>query len=175
MNYWIVADICSDLPKTYVYAQERLTLMPMNYTMAGKEYSYLIYNRRHPSALLRDLSAHVSVPLDAGAMERACRHLPGTHDFAAFQAAGGTAKTTIRRIDSVSVGRQGDEIRLVIYGTAFLYNMVRIIAGTLIAIGLGRLNEDAFKRGIGTGDRLALGPTAPACGLALEKVWYPGE
>ena len=141
---------------------------------AGKEYSYLIYNRRHPSALLRDLSAHVSVPLDVEAMERACRHLPGTHDFAAFQAAGGTAKTTIRRIDSVSVGRQGDEIRLVIYGTAFLYNMVRIIAGTLIYVGQGRLPEDVFARAIETGDRLRLGPTAPPQGLCLNRVDYGG-
>ena len=141
---------------------------------AGKEYGYLIYNRRHPSALLRDLSAHVSVPLDADAMERACWHLPGTHDFAAFQAAGGTAKTTIRRIDSVSVGRQGDEIRLVIYGTAFLYNMVRIIAGTLIYVGQGRLPEDVFARAIETGDRLQLGPTAPPQGLCLNRVDYGG-
>ena len=141
---------------------------------AGKEYGYLIYNRRHPSALLRDLSAHVSVPLDVDAMERACRHLPGTHDFAAFQAAGGTAKTTIRRIDSVSVGRQGDEIRLVIYGTAFLYNMVRIIAGTLIYVGQGRLPEDVFVRAIETGDRLQLGPTAPPQGLCLNRVDYGG-
>ena len=141
---------------------------------AGKEYGYLIYNRRHPSALLRDLSAHVSVPLDADAMERACRHLPGTHDFAAFQAAGGTAKTTIRRIDSVSVGRQGDEIRLVIYGTAFLYNMVRIIAGTLIYVGQGRLPEDVFTLAIETGDRLQLGPTAPPQGLCLNRVDYGG-
>ena len=141
---------------------------------AGKEYGYLIYNRRHPSALLRDLSAHVSVRLDECAMERACRHLPGTHDFAAFQAAGGTAKTTIRRIDSVSVGRQGDEIRLVIYGTAFLYNMVRIIAGTLIYVGQGRLPEDVFARAIETGDRLQLGPTAPPQGLCLNRVDYGG-
>ena len=141
---------------------------------AGKEYGYLIYNRRHPSALLRNLSAHVSVPLDVDAMERACRYLPGTHDFAAFQAAGGTAKTTIRRIDSVSVGRQGDEIRLVIYGTAFLYNMVRIIAGTLIYVGQGRLPEDVFARAIETGDRLQLGPTAPPQGLCLNRVDYGG-
>ena len=141
---------------------------------AGKEYGYLIYNRRHPSALLRDLSAHVSVRLDECAMERACRYLPGTHDFAAFQAAGGTAKTTIRRIDSVSVGRQGDEIRLVIYGTAFLYNMVRIIAGTLIYVGQGRLPEDVFARAIETGDRLQLGPTAPPQGLCLNRVDYGG-
>lgn len=141
---------------------------------AGKEYGYLIYNRRHPSALLSDLSAHVSVPLDTDAMERACRHLPGTHDFAAFQAAGGTAKTTIRRIDSVSVGKQGDEIRLVIYGTAFLYNMVRIIAGTLIYVGQGRLPEDVFARAIETGDRLLLGPTAPPQGLCLNRVDYGG-
>ena len=141
---------------------------------AGQESGYLIYNRRHPGALLRDLSAHVSVRLDESAMERACRHLPGTHDFAAFQAAGGTAKTTIRRIDSVSVGRQGDEIRLVIYGTAFLYNMVRIIAGTLIYVGQGRLPEDVFARAIETGDWLQLGPTAPPQGLCLNRVDYGG-
>ena len=72
------------------------------------------------------------------------------------------------------VGRQGDEIRLVIYGTAFLYNMVRIIAGTLIYVGQGRLPEDVFTRAIETGDRLQLGPTAPPQGLCLNRVDYGG-
>jgi tRNA pseudouridine38-40 synthase len=141
----------------------------------GKEYSYLIYNRRHPSALLRDLSAHVSLKLDEAAMQRACRHLIGEHDFAAFQAAGGTAKTTIRRIDRADVSRAGEELRLTVYGTAFLYNMVRIIAGTLIYVGQGRLSEDVFRQAISSGDRLALGPTAPPQGLCLSRVDYEGE
>lgn len=140
----------------------------------GKEYSYLIYNRRHPSALLRDRSCHAPLPLDEKAMRRACLHLVGTHDFAAFQASGGTAKTTLRHIERAEVQRSGDEIRLEIYGTAFLYNMVRIIAGTLVYVGEGRLPEDAFARAIETGDRLCLGPTAPPQGLCLERVDYGG-
>ncbi len=139
---------------------------------AGKQYSYLIYNRRHPSALLRHLSAHASLPLDEAAMARACSYLIGTHDFAAFQAAGGTAKTTVRRIDSASVTRQGDEVRLTLYGTAFLYNMVRIIAGTLIYVGQGRLPENVFEQAIHSKDRLVLGPTAPPQGLCLNRVDY---
>ena len=141
----------------------------------GKEYSYLIYNRRHPSALLRHLSAHVSMPLDEKIMQRACGYLTGEHDFAAFQAAGGTAKTTVRCIDRADIVRAGDELRLTVYGTAFLYNMVRIIAGTLIYVGQSRLAEDAFRQALRTGDRLALGPTAPPQGLCLNRVDYGGE
>ena len=141
----------------------------------GKEYGYLICNRRHPSALLRNLSAHVLVPLDEAAMQRACEYLIGEHDFAAFQAAGGTAKTTVRRIDRADVARAGDELRLTVCGSAFLYNMVRIIAGTLIYVGQGRLPEDVFKQAIRTGDRLTLGPTAPPQGLCLRRVDYEGE
>lgn len=140
----------------------------------GKAYSYLIFNRRHASALLRGHSCHVPAPLDEEAMGRACSRLLGSHDFAAFQAAGGTAKTTLRRIERAEVSRQGEEIRLSVYGTAFLYNMVRIIAGTLIYVGQGRLDEDVFARAIETGDRLCLGPTAPPQGLCLERVDYEG-
>ena len=88
------------------------------------------------------------------------------------QAAGGTARTTKRTITEASLDRQGDEIVLRISGDAFLYNMVRIIAGTLIYVGQGRLDRDAFARAIRTGDRLLLGPTAPARGLTLMHVRY---
>jgi len=140
---------------------------------AGKTYTYRIVNSRHASALRRNTHAHVPVPLDTEAMRRAALTLTGRHDFAAFQASGGTAKTTWREIDRAEVSRRGDDVTLVVSGNAFLYNMVRIIAGTLIEIGHHKLAEDAFLRAIATGDRLALGPTAPPHGLELTVVRYP--
>lgn len=138
----------------------------------GKTYSYLIFNRRQASALKRNFSAHVPLPLDVEAMQRSLQDLSGTHDFAAFQAAGGTAKTTNRTLQSLTLDKQGDEITLTLRGDAFLYNMVRIIAGTLIQIGLHKLSEDAFLQAFQSADRLALGPTAPAQGLTLCRVFY---
>ena len=131
----------------------------------GKLYTYRIINSRHGSALLRGSHVHIPVPLDAERMHRCAQQLLGTHDFAAFQAAGGTARTTVRTIDEVSVSREGDVITLRVHGNAFLYNMVRIIAGTLIGIGQGKLPEDSLRRAIDTPDRLLLGVTAPAHGL----------
>ena len=138
----------------------------------GKTYSYLIFNRHQASALKRSFSAHVPLPLDVDAMRRCAQDLLGTHDFAAFQAAGGTAKTTTRTLQSLTLDKQRDEISLTLRGDAFLYNMVRIIAGTLIQIGLHKLDDDAFLQAFQSGDRLALGPTAPAQGLTLCRVFY---
>ena len=139
----------------------------------GKTYTYRIINSRHGSALKRNTHLHVPVPLDTAPMEQAAQTLLGQHDFAAFQASGGTAKTTVRTMRSVSLTRAGDEITFILEGDAFLYNMVRIIVGTLIEIGHGRRGEDAFLRAYETGDRLALGVTAPPHGLELTKVHYP--
>ena len=139
----------------------------------GKTYTYRIINSRHGSALKRNTHLHVPVPLDIAPMERAAQTLLGQHDFAAFQASGGTAKTTVRTMRSVSLTRAGDEITFILEGDAFLYNMVRIIVGTLIEIGHGRRGEDAFLRAYETSDRLALGVTAPPHGLELTKVHYP--
>ena len=108
-------------------------------------------------------------------MRRALASLPGRHDFAAFQAAGGTAKTTVRTLHSAELERKGNEWILTVSGDAFLYNMVRIIAGTAVEIGLGRLDPDAYEKAFRTLDRLALGMTAPAHGLELTEVRYPEE
>ena len=138
----------------------------------GKQYAYRIHNAPHASALYRNLTAHVPVPLDVEAMRRALPALLGRHDFAAFQASGGTAKTTVRELTSAELAQSGSDLTLTVRGNAFLYNMVRIIAGTLVEIGKGKLGEDSFQRAIDTGDRLTLGPTAPACGLELTRVFY---
>ena len=139
----------------------------------GKRYTYRIVNSRHASAIRRNTHVHVPLPLDLAPMQEAAKQLLGTHDYAAFQAAGGTAKTTIRTITSAELVQQGDEISLTVEGDAFLYNMVRIIAGTLIEIGLGRRSVNAFTEAYETLDRLSLGVTAPPQGLELTKVYYP--
>ena len=139
----------------------------------GKTYTYRILNSRHGSALLRAATWHVPVPLDFPAMQEALSFLPGTHDFAAFQASGGTARTTVRTVTRAELTQDGPLITLTVSGDAFLYNMVRIIAGTLAEVGLGRLDMDAFARAFESLSRLDLGMTAPACGLELTEVRYP--
>lgn len=143
------------------------------FSAAGKQYVYRIHNAPHASALERDHTAHVPQRLDIEAMRRALPPLLGTHEFAAFQAAGGTAKTTVRTLEQAELALCGGELTLTVSGNAFLYNMVRIIAGTLLEIGKGKLDESAFARALQSGDRLTLGVTAPARGLTLCKVRYP--
>ncbi len=142
---------------------------------SGKTYTYRILNNRHGSALLRNTHWHVPVPLDVSAMKQALSFLPGTHDFAAFQAAGGTARTTVRTVDRVELTADGPVLTLTISGNAFLYNMVRIIVGTLEEVGLHKRNTDAFARAFVSMDRLDLGMTAPSCGLELSEVRYPDK
>lgn len=139
---------------------------------AGKTYTYRICNSRHGSALDRNTCWHVPVPLLLPPMEAAVATLPGTHDFAAFQASGGTAKTTVRTVREASLSREGDRLTFRISGDAFLYNMVRIIVGTLAEIGLGKLSPDAFEKAFVSLNRLDLGQTAPPQGLELTEVRY---
>ena len=140
---------------------------------SGKTYTYRFWNARHGSALRRNTHWHIPVPMAEEPVRQALLSLPGRHDFAAFQAAGGTAKTTVRTLRSAELEVHGFEWILTVSGDAFLYNMVRIIAGTAAEIGLGRLSSDAFNKAFNTLDRLSLGMTAPAHGLELTEVRYP--
>ena len=142
------------------------------FSTRGKRYRYLIYQNAHAGALNRNTHAHVIYPLNDDLMRREAQALIGTHDFAAFAASGSVVKDTVRTIYAVRLERRGDELELTVEGNGFLYNMVRIIAGTLISIGTGKLEPGAFARAIETGDRLALGVTAPAHGLTLMEVFY---
>ena len=138
----------------------------------GKRYRYLIHAAPHASALGRLTCAHVIYPLDVERMRAEAADLVGTHDFAAFAASGSVVKDTVRTIWRADVSRNGLEIELIVEGSGFLYNMVRIIAGTLIGVGSGKLEPGAFKRAIASGNRLDLGITAPAQGLTLMEVFY---
>jgi tRNA pseudouridine38-40 synthase len=138
----------------------------------GKKYRYLIYNSRQPSALLRNRAIHVPVGLDEQKMLSAAQFLLGKHDFTSFRASGSTVKTTERTIYSVSLKRSDDLIEFEIQGDGFLYNMVRIIVGTLIQIGSGKLEVSDMPHIIEAKDRRKAGLTAPAQGLYLIEVYY---
>ena len=145
------------------------------FSACGKVYRYAFCNARHDRAIGRQYAAHIPLPLDVAAMQREADSLLGTHDFAAFAASGSVARSTVRTIYRAQVTRCGDEVTLLVLGDGFLYNMVRIIAGTLAEVGTGKRPGGAIARAIATGDRLALGQTAPARGLTLEAVLYEGD
>ena len=107
-------------------------------------------------------------------MQAAAEYFAGEHDFAAFCAAGGSQKTTVRRLFGVKVFDKGNDpcrIEIEVSGEAFLYNMVRIIAGTLLYVGQGKIEPDAVREIIEKGDRTLAGKTLPAKGLTLEEVF----
>lgn len=142
----------------------------------GKRYTYTIYNAKHASALLHDRSWHVWQPLDLEKMNRAARDLLGTHDFSAFCAAGGSEKTRVRTLTRADVERKdGGRVVITVEGNAFLYNMVRIVAGTLAAVGAGDRSVDVVEKMLVSGDRTLGGPTAPPQGLVLEEIFYYDE
>lgn len=145
------------------------------YDALGKSYVYRILNRPHHGALQRNTHAHVPLPLDERAMDEAAALFVGVHDFRAFMAAGGSSKTFSRRIAFSGVRRRQEELLFTVTGSGFLYNMVRIMAGTLIEVGLGKRPKEDILRAYATGDRLCLGVTAPAQGLTLACVYYPGD
>lgn len=139
----------------------------------GKHYRYTILNRPPPSPTRRAYSWHRAQTLDLDAMRAAAEVLVGEHDFSAFRASGCGAATTRRRIDSIAILREGDEVYIDVRGNAFLRNMVRIIAGTLVDAGHGRTGPSELERVLVGQNRRSAGQTAPAQGLCLVEVFYP--
>ena len=137
-----------------------------------KAYRYAFYNARHHSALYRNLCFHVPLQLDETAMEKAAFQLVGENDFAAFMAAGSAVQDTVRRVTNVKIWRQGDFVFYEVVANGFLYNMVRIMAGTLMEIGLGKRSADSISDLISGRDRKPAGITAPPQGLTMLWVRY---
>ncbi len=143
------------------------------YSTKGKKYRYQIYNSPHPSAIMRNRSCHIRPELNITDMQKAAEYFIGEHDFAAFQATGGQVRSTVREIYSMEVSRKEDNmIYIEVSGNGFLYNMVRIIAGTLIYVGMGKLKESEIPGIIAGLDRTKAGKTAPAQGLYLMEIFY---
>ena len=142
------------------------------YCDSEKTYEYRILNRTFPVPTERLYSYFYHYHLDVEKMREATSYLIGQHDFASFCGSGAQVKSTIRTITSMSVDRDGDIITIRISGTGFLYNMVRIIAGTLIEIGNGQYPPERMQEILDACDREAAGPTAPAKGLTLIGIRY---
>ena len=139
----------------------------------GKRYIYKIRNAKEPDMFLRNQCYQIPKPLDHEAMHRAGQYIVGEHDFMCFMAAGSqVGDDTIRTVYDLEVTREGDWITLSISGNGFLYNMVRIITGTLVEVGLGQRTEDSVAETIASRDRAKAGHTAPPQGLYLAKVFY---
>lgn len=132
-----------------------------------KTYEYRIYNAPFPLPTKRLYAHFTYVPLDMERMRKGAAYLAGEHDFKSFCSVDTQAQTTVRRIDSIEVFQQEREIVIRITGRGFLYNMVRIIAGTLMEVGRGQMPPERVKEILEACDRQAAGPTAPACGLTL--------
>ncbi len=142
------------------------------YAARSKRYGYLVVNTRFAPAFGRELCCWTPWPLDVAAMRRAARALVGRHDFAAFGNAGSPRPTTVRTVQRLHFVVRRERLAFVIQGDGFLYNMVRTIAGTLIDVGRGKLDEGACARALASGLRDDAGPTAPAAGLYLLSVQY---
>ncbi len=143
----------------------------------GKKYIYKILNSQRPDPFRRNYCYQVGRRLDVDAMRQAASHVIGTKDFKCFQAAGGKVlESTVRTIHSVRLGSlENNEVKFEVIGDGFLYNMVRIIVGTLVDVGLGRKNPDALPEIIKSKDRQLAGHTAPPQGLYLAEVFYGNE
>lgn len=137
-----------------------------------KTYEYKIQNSEFPMPVYRLYSHFTYVPLDVERMQRAADYLKGEHDFKSFCSVNTMAETTIRTIYDITVEKSGDMITIRVTGSGFLYNMVRIIAGTLIEAGKGNLPPERIAEILNALDRTKAGPTAPACGLTLVKYDY---
>lgn len=143
------------------------------FTETIKTYEYKILNRKFPDPTRRNDSLFYYGKLNVDAMNEAASYLVGPHDFKSFCAVNHDAKTTVRTIYSAMVDKDGDLITFEITGNGFLYNMVRIIAGTLIEVGKGKLKPEDIKIIMEARDRQKAGPTAPAHGLTLVEIEYP--
>ena len=137
-----------------------------------KTYEYRILNSEFPMPVYRLYSHFTYVSLDIEQMQRAADYLKGEHDFKSFCSVNTVAETTVRTIYDISVEKSDDMISIRVTGSGFLYNMVRIIAGTLMEVGRGNIMPEKMPDILNALDRAKAGPTAPACGLTLVKYEY---
>jgi tRNA pseudouridine38-40 synthase len=184
-NFWTSSQIPADrfpyalntrLPRDIrvMGAQEAGEGFHARYSCTGKEYSYAIDPSPIQSPLLYKRAWHFPHSLDLGRMRECAGLLAGERDFRAFMSTGSSQKTTVRSLRELAVEEKSGLVVIRASANGFLYNMVRILAGTLAYAGTGRLSLDSVAEALSNGDRKKAGPTAPACGLCLVDVKYGG-
>lgn len=141
-------------------------------TCKKKTYRYIINNSYNGTAIYRNLECHIPMKLDVKKMQKAVQYFIGEHDFKAFKASGTSSKSSVRTIYNAEIYIENDRIYIELTGNGFLYNMVRIISGTLVDVGLGKINPEDIENIIKIGKRENAGKTLPAHGLYLIKVEY---
>ena len=137
-----------------------------------KTYRYVIDNSKYGSAIYRNISYHMPIKLDVEEMKKAIKYFEGEHDFKAFKSSGTSSKSSVRTIYKADIITEGTNIAIDLTGNGFLYNMVRIIAGTLVDVGLGKIKADDIPEIIASKDRTKAGKTLPPHGLMLLNVVY---
>ena len=137
-----------------------------------KTYRYVIDNSKYGSAIYRNLETHIPTPLNVEKMKEAVKYFEGEHDFKAFKASGTSSKSSVRTIYEAKVKKEGEKIYISLTGNGFLYNMVRIIAGTLVEVGLGKIKPEEIPNIIDSKNRENAGKTLPPQGLYLVNVEY---
>lgn len=142
------------------------------YHCKQKTYRYVINNSEQGSSIYRNLEYFVPNKLNVEKMQEAVKYFEGEHDFKAFKASGTSSKSSVRTIYKGKVEKQGDRIIIELTGNGFLYNMVRIIAGTLVDVGLEKIKPSEIPEIIEKGERTRAGKTLPPQGLYLVKVEY---
>lgn len=142
------------------------------YNSKGKTYTYSILNCDLPIAIGKNYVYHVRGKFNIEKMQETCKFFIGTHDFKSFKSDGSSVKTTVRTISDLHIEVFNNNIKFVITGDGFLYNMVRIIVGTLLQVGRGTKTPMDIKRIIDNPDRSGAGMCVPALGLVLEEVFY---
>ena len=146
------------------------------YSAIERSYVYRILNARQRSPLLRKTHFFISAPLDIAKMEVSSQKLIGCHDFKAFKSSNSDTSTSICTINSIKlINLHEDCLEVIVKADHFVYNMMRIIVGSLIEIGLNKLEPATIDKAIINGNRDCLGPTAPAWGLELQAVKYPPQ
>ncbi|AKL97020.1 tRNA pseudouridine synthase A [Clostridium aceticum] len=167
INHFLPDDI------TILEAREVPIDFHARYWAQGKIYSYQVNHQTQRSALLRNYSYHFPYQLELDKMEKAAGLLIGTHDFKGFMSSGSSVKSTVRSIYAIKIEKNKNSIWMTFEGSGFLYNMVRIMVGTLLEVGNGRRSMEAVQEALKLGNREKAGHKAPPQGLFLDKVFYP--
>lgn len=166
LNYYLPLDIsvtsCSEVEKDF----------HARYSSKGKEYVYLIHNAPYRDPFLQNLAYEYPYNINIDKIQKAADFMTGTHDFKSFCSTKTDIENTIRTIYYFNIKQENELVKLYIAGDGFLFNMVRIMVGTLLWVNQGRISEDSIPEIISKKDRNSSGVTAPAHGLYLNKVLY---
>lgn len=153
-------------------AQEVDEKFHSRYNCKQKTYKYVINNSEYGSSIYRNLEYCFPIKLDVIAMQKAVKFFEGEHDFKGFKSSGTSGKNSIRTVYKAIIKQDGDHINIELTGNGFLYNMVRIISGTLLDVGLGKIKPEEIPEIINSADRIRAGKTLPSHGLFLVEVIY---